>query len=915
MSDTAHDTGERDVTHDTDEPRTYYRAPEPQGPAEMGQVILKDGSTAYLRPARPEDKDLLIRFFKGISKEAYVRRFFAETPYESAAKRMLTGEPVAMKLVLFVLSGDPQDPDIIAAGEYTREKEGSKEAEVAFLVGENQRGKGLGTLLLERLALVAARHGIERFTAVTMSRNREMINVFKSSGYEVRRRLEYGDVEIDFSIQPSFESVQRAEAREQIATVASLRPFFEPERVAVIGASREPNSLGQRILWNLQDSGFRENLFPIHPEADTLADLEAYASLEDVPDIDLAVITVPKEHVLEVAEACGEKGVRSLIVVSAGFGETGEAGRRAQADLVKKVRGYGMRLIGPNSMGLMNVKPEGTLNASTAATLPKCGPVAVSSQSGALGLAILEHAQTTELGVSSLVSLGNRADVSGNDLLQYWEDDEQTGLIILYLATFGNPRRFARLARRVGRKKPILAVKAERSGALSGAIASDTAVDALFRQTGVVRAHTFEELFDVAALLSHQPLPKGKRVAVISNAGGPASLATDALAAAGLEVPETDEATQEALQGPLLAGSSLCNPVDMSAFATAQHYRLAVETVLSGDVDALLVLFSPIGPAHAEEVANAIGEAVIAAREAGHHQSVLICFTTYQNARPPLPAGDENLPTYRFPESAVRALAKAREYAAWCETPIGSIPDFADLDIAEAREVCQNARERGGGWLTPEEVARVLRAFGLPLAPHRLAKDAAGAVSAANDLGYPVVVKLASQTLMNKSDWDGVKLNLQGEADVRRACKEIETTLQEAERADDLLGFLVQPMVDAGTELAIGVRQDPLFGPLLSFGLGGVYMEVLHDTVYRVTPLTGRDAEEMVREVRGYPLLTGYRGHAPADLEAVHEMLLRVSRLVEELPEIAELDLDPFKAHGPGQGCTILDARIRVDAE
>ena len=845
-----------------------------------------------------------------------MRRFFADTPYESAAKRMLADEPIEMKLVLFILSGDPQDPDIIGAGEYIREKEGSKEAEVAFLVGEEQRGKGLGTLLLERLALVAARRGIERFTAVTMSRNREMIGVFKSSGYEVKRRLEYGDVEIDFSIQPSQESVERAEARERVATVASLRPFFEPKRVAVIGASREPESVGQRILWNLLDSGFRENLFPVHPEADTLAGLKAYPSLKEVPELDLAVITVPKEHVAEVVEACGEGGVRSLVIVSAGFGETGEAGRKAQRDLVKKVRGYGMRLIGPNSMGLMNVRPKGkggTLNASFAATLPKSGPVAVSSQSGALGLAILEHAQTTELGISSFVSLGNKGDVSGNDLLQYWEDDEQTGLIILYLASFGNPRRFARLARRVGRKKPILAVKAERTSSDSSADATgDIAVDALFQQTGVVRAQTFEELFDVAALLSHQPLPKGKRVAVVSNAGGPASLATDALAAAGLEVPETDEATREALGQTLLAGSSLTNPIDMSAFATAAHYRFATETVLKSDVDALLVLFSPIGPSHAEEVADAVGEAVKAAREAGRDQSVLVCFTTYQNARPPLPAGDENLPTYRFPESAVRALAKAREYAAWCKTPLGLIPDFPDLNVDRAKEVCQGAQERGGGWLTPGEVAHVLNAFGLPLAPHRLADDTAGAVHAAADLGYPIVVKLASQTLMDKSDWNGVKLNLQNEADVRRACEEIETTLREAGRADDLLGFLVQPLVEAGTELAIGVRQDPLFGPLLSFGLGGVYMEVLHDTVYRITPLTERDAEGMVHEVRGYPLLTGYRGHAPADLEVVQEMLLRVSRLVEELPEIAELDLDPFKAHEPGQGCTILDARIRV---
>ena len=481
---------------------------------------------------------------------------------------------------------------------------------------------------------------------------------------------------------------------------------------------------------------------------------------------------------------------------------------------------------------------------------------------------------------------------------------------MLYLASFGNPRRFARLARRVGRKKPILAVKAERSASNAS---TDAAVDALFRQTGVVRAQTFEELFDTAALLSHQPLPRGARVAIVSNAGGPASLATDALAAAGLEVPDTGEEVREALRSQLLKGSSLINPVDMSAFATAAHYRFTVETVLKGEIDALLVLFSPIGPSQAQEVERAIGEAVASARAARCTQPVLICFTSYQNARPPIAAGRERLPTYRFPESAVRALAKAREYAAWCETPLGAIPDFADLEVDKARGVCQKVKARGGGWLSPDEVTATLHAFGLPLVSQQLAKDAQGAAAAANDLGYPVAVKLASQTLMDKSDWDGVKLNIQSEAGVRRACEEIAARLEEAGRTADLLGFLVQPMVTSGTELAIGVRQDPLFGPLLSFGLGGVYMEVLHDTVYRITPLTERDAEQMIREVRGYPLLTGYRGHAPADLGAVQKLLLRVSRLVEELPEIAELDLNPLKAHPPGEGCTVLDARIRIE--
>jgi len=878
----------------------YYQAPQPQGAPESGQVILRDGSTAYLRPATPQDKDLLVDFLGRISRESYVRRFYAETPPEAAATRMLAPELPETKLVLFVLTGEPDHPRLIATGEYARETPQSDAAEVAFLVDDAVHGKGLGTLLLERLALVAARHGITRFTALTMARNRPMLSMFNSSGFKVERRLEYGDVELDFSILPSRESVARAELRERVATVASLYPFFKPRAVAVLGASASQGSASQRVLKNLRESGFAGGIYLVNPNLG-----EAHPSLEALPErVDLAVLALPKDAVLAAVDACGAAGVRALVVISAGFAEAGEAGRALQEELAERVRGYGMRLVGPNSLGLISGAP---MNASLAPRMPLPGGVAISSQSGALGLAALEHAREAQLGLSSFVSLGNKADVSGNDLLQYWEDDPTTKVILLYLASFGNPRRFARLARRVGRKKPILAVKAGRGG--SGA---DEAVAALFRQTGVVRAQTFEEMLELATLLAHQPLPAGPRVGVLTNASGPAALAVDTLLASGLELPTLTPEEGAHLTENLPEGAMLTNPLDLSAFATAEHYRAALKYALGAPAfDALLVLFSPVGPSPAEEVAAVLAAGVQEARGSGNPKPVLLCFT---GAHPPAYAGPERLPCYPFPESAARSLGRAHEYAHWRREPLGETPNFPDLDVSKAREVLRAPRTQGGGWLLPEEAVGVLEAFGVPFAPSRFVADADGAAQAAEALGYPVALKLASSSLVEKSLWDGVKLDVQDAEAVRRACEAILARLRDAGKEGALEGFWVQRMVPGGTELSVGVKQDPLFGPLLSFGLGGLYTEVLQDKAFRITPLTDKDAAEMLSSVRSFPLLVGYRGHPPSDLAAVQELLLRVSRLVEELPEILELELNPVKAFPPGEGALVLDARMRLDA-
>jgi acetyl coenzyme A synthetase (ADP forming)-like protein len=721
--------------------------------------------------------------------------------------------------------------------------------------------------------------------------------------------------------------VALTEMRERAATAASLRPFFFPAAVAVVGASRAPAGIGYRILEALIANSFQGAIYPVNPRAAEICSLRAYASVRDIPEpVDLAVVAVPRDAVLGVVDECAERGVKALVVITAGFAETGADGRALQQRLVEKVRGCGMRMVGPNCLGLLNTDPRVRLNASFSPFFPPPGVVAMSSQSGALGIASLALARQRRLGVSNFVSVGNKADVSSNDLLQFWEEDERTRVILLYLESFGNPRRFARIARRVGRSKPIVALKAGRSqsgtraaGSHTAALAaSDVAVDALFRQTGVIRAETVDEMFDLAAALGSQPLPRGRRVAIVTNAGGPGILCADACEAGGLSVSELSEATRSSLAAFLPPAASLANPVDMIASASPDHFRRAVETVLSAsEVDSLIVIFIPVGVVKTEEAARAVGEGVAAARAAGHGMKpVLACMMAEEGAPNPLPLDSETIPVYAFPEAAARALGKIAVYANWRAAPLGVIPDFKDIDSEKAREICVNAiQARGPSWLSADETRAVLAAIGLPLPAGGTAKSADEAAKLARAVGFPVALKLASHSIVHKTEIGAVRLNLSDEESVRRAFEEIRSRLARDGKLDAMDGVLVQPMILSGVEVMVGVTADPLFGPLIAFGLGGIHVEILGDVRFRVTPLSDRDAAEMVREIRGFRLLEGYRGHPPADVEAIQDALLRVSRLVEEVPEIGELDLNPIFALPPGQGCVIADARIRVVAQ
>jgi acyl-CoA synthetase (NDP forming) len=643
----------------------------------------------------------------------------------------------------------------------------------------------------------------------------------------------------------------------------------------------------------------------------------AYPSVEHISEpVDMAVIVVPGEYVVGVAGQCGAKGVRSLVVISAGFSEIGAEGVHRQAQLLSVCREYGMRLVGPNCLGVLNTDPAVRLNATFAPAFPEEGRIGFMSQSGALGLAMIDSARVRGLGLSSFVSVGDKADISGNDLLNYWEGDDRTGLVLLYLESFGNPRRFARIARRVARTKPIVAVKSGRSKAgaratssHTGALiaASDVNVEALFHQSGVVRTETLGELLDVASLLANQPTPEGNRVAILTNSGGPGIMCADACEADDLEVVALSDSTCEALRGFLPAEAGLSNPVDMLATASGADYKRTILAVAADErVDAIVAIFTPPLVTQPEDVGRAIREA---ATELPRQIPLLAVFISSEGAPAELYDGGARVPAFTFPEEAARALARAARYGAWRARDPGEVPEFEDCRGSEAAAVLAEALHRGPGWLTPGEVARLLACYGIPMAESRLVRSPADAGEAAEEMGGQVVIKAVSSSLVHKTEAGGVRVGISGGSEAKRAAREIGESVKAAGYRCE--AFLVQRQVPGGVEMLVGEVNDPLFGPVVACGAGGVTAEVLKDVQVRITPLTDRDADDMIRSLRIYPLLEGYRGGPRADIEGLEEMVLRVSALVDAHPELVEMDLNPVIVTPDGP--VVVDARVRVE--
>ena len=708
--------------------------------------------------------------------------------------------------------------------------------------------------------------------------------------------------------------------------VESLRPFFHPRSVAVIGASRNRTHIGYRLLESLQEGRFAGTILPVNPQATEIAGLPAFSSLRSIPGpVDLAIIAVPPNAVLDVIDDCAAKNVTAVILITAGFAETGGSGTSLEQQLREKVLQHGIRLIGPNCFGLMNLDPTVRLNATYTPIFPPAGRVAIASESGGLGLAVVMATQRVHLSLSNFVSVGNHADVSVIDLLEYWEQDQATDVILLYLETLVDPQRFRQIAERVGRKKPIVVLKAGRTlagqsaaGSHTAALATnDRAVDALFTQCGVIRANTLGEFLALATGLSAQPIPGGYKIGILTNSGGPGVLCADSCAAEGLTVPKLSKQTQSALASFLPPTAALKNPVDMIGFATEEQHARAVEAMLKADeTDALIILHVSVRATDNDQVAAGIARGISAARRAiGRNKPVYLCWMAEGDLERTFTIDGETIPTYQHPEVPARIISQALAYETWRRQPSGQAPIYADADLSTAKSICaKTLSERGAGWLTTEETHAILAAMKLPLVQGTVATSAEEAVKLASKIGFPVAVKLASHTILHKTEIDAVQLNLANEQAVRDAFEAIRARLAQDHTLDAMEGVLVQPMVSGGVEVMVGMTRDPLFGPLLAFGLGGIHVEILGDVQFRVAPLTDRDATEMVQEIKGYRLLQGYRGQPPADVEAIEEVLLRLSCVVEEIPEISELDLNPIFALPEGNGCRVVDARIRLEA-
>ncbi len=703
---------------------------------------------------------------------------------------------------------------------------------------------------------------------------------------------------------------------------ASLSDIFEPRSIAVIGASRRSETIGYMILDSLLRCGYAGAVYPVNPGTEVVHSMRAYPSIADVPGpVDLAVIVVPKEHVLRVAEECGEAGVAGLVVISAGFREVGGEGVERERRLLEVARRYGMRMVGPNCMGVLNTDPTISMNATFAPTAPPTGNVAFLSQSGAMGVTILDYAREYGIGVSKFISLGNKADISGNDVLEYLRDDERTSVILMYLENFGNPRRFTRIAREVTQLKPVVAVKAARTRAgaraatsHTGAMVSlDVATDALFAQCGVIRVDAVEELFDMAMGFGNAPLPKDDRVAVVTNAGGPGIIIADALESQNLRVAELSEPTKARLRASLPEEASVNNPVDMIASADADSYRAVLEAVLEDPgVDAVIASFVPPLGVHAEDVARAITDT--AAGRAQPTLAVLMGRRGLNESRALLHAA--SVPAYIFPESAVRALVGMNSYRRWLERPAGQVRCFEDVDGERVREILARTVAAGRSRLSEYDALAVLEAYGIRVAPTRAAADADAAVDAAEAVGFPVVLKVMTPTVSHKSDVGGVIVGLGSGREVRGAYYELMDRLVAAGvDPDEIEGVVVQQMVSGGREAIIGSVFDPSFGPLVMFGLGGIFVEVLGDVVFRVHPVSDVDASEMIRQVKGYRMLEGLRGEKQVDLQALEEAIQRISQLVGDFPQIGELDVNPFLAFEPGVRPVAVDARVVIAGE
>ncbi|MFJ9647507.1 GNAT family N-acetyltransferase [Streptomyces sp. NPDC101206] len=885
-------------------------ASDPSYPAHWeADVVLRDGGTARIRPITTEDAGRLVSFYDQISDESKYYRFFAPHPRLSDRDvHRFTHHDYVDRVGLAATVGE----EFIGTVRYDRigpdgrpASAPADEAEVAFLVQDAHQGRGVASALLEHIGAVARERGIRRFAAEVLPANTKMIKVFTDAGYQQKRSFEDGSVHLTLDLEPTAESLAVQRAREQRAEARSVQRLLAPGSVAVVGVSRSGAGVGAAALRNLRDSGFRGHLYAVNEarapgiEGDLLEGVRAYRSLREIDaPVDLAVVAVPAGRVPQVVADCGEHGVQGLVVLSAGYGESGPAGLDRQRELVRQVRSYGMRLIGPNAFGVINTAPEVGLNASLAPVpAPVPGRIGLFTQSGAIGIALLAALLRRGEGLSSFVSAGNRADVSGNDILQYWYEDEATDVALMYLETLGNPRKFTRLARRTAAVKPVVVAKGGRhtpaGHVVPGTRLPEATVSALLRQAGVIRVDTVTELVDVGLLLASQPVPAGPRVAILGNSESLGFLTYDACLAQGLR-----------------PGA----PRDLTTAATPADFGRAVADALASDAhDAVVVTAIPWVDEEVSAGADDLADALRDAVAAHPGKPVAVVHVELADFVAALSRADVRIPAYPAAERAVRAVAEAVHYGQWRRTDAesGHVPEYEDIDEAGAAAQLAGLLAGvgdGDGVLTLAEAdaAALLARYGIRVLPTLSAATADAAVKAAEVLGYPVALKTTAPHLRHRADLGGVRLDLAGEAALRRAYGELTALLGSPA---ELLP-VVQAMVPRGVDTVVRSVIDPAAGAVLSFGLAGVASELLGDTAHRIVPATDRDVAGLIRSIRTAPLLFGWRGSDPVDTPALEELLLRLSRLVDDHPEVVGVTLEPVVV--ATEGLSVLSATVRI---
>jgi acyl-CoA synthetase (NDP forming)/RimJ/RimL family protein N-acetyltransferase len=843
-------------------------------------VVLRDGKTAHLRPITPQDAEALQRMHVAQSPESTFMRFFVPMPRltETLLRQFTEVDHTSQVAIVALIGGD-----IVGVANYGRLDE--RQAEVAFNISDAHQGRGLGSSLLEHLAAAARERGIRRFVADVLPQNLKMVAVFREAGFRVTQDFEHGVIALAFDIDPTDRSLAVMEAREHASEAASLGALLTPRSIVVIGASRDPESIGARVLQHVIDGGFTGRVDAVNPRVTELQGVRCYADVGEVPGpVDAALVVVPAGAVLEVVRSCGQAGVRGLIVMSGGFAEMGGEELDSQRELVRVARAHGMRLVGPNSMGLLNTNPQLRLNASLAAQLPPVGGLGLFSQSGALGVAVLATAARRGLGVSSFVSAGNRADVSGNDCMQYWEEDPRTAVVGLYLESIGNPRKFSRIARRLSLKKAVVVVKSGASGygvppghAVRSSRAPREALDCMMAQAGVVRVENIHQLFDVAELLLHQPLPAGARIGIVGNSQAMAVLVADAAVSGGLEV--------------------CAEPVTVRNEPSIAEFRAALERCYAQEgIDAVVACFIPPVGAISPEMLRALTEVSAASAKTTVTCLVGVWGVTGVTADQGSPAAEgspppRTLPAYPTPEDAVMALASVVRYAKWRQRDSGVRVDPTGVDRAGARELVERLLSGIGKdasvQLDRQDVCALLACYGLTVWPVATVTGEQDGVEAAERLGWPVVLKTTDLQRRARGQLGDVVLDIAGPDDLRARMGAMR------QRDGQRSSFVVQHMAPQGAACVLATMEDDLFGPVISFALAGDASDLLGDVGYRIPPLTDVDVADLIRSVRAAPRLTGYRGAPPLDVSELENVVARLSCLADDLPQVAELELKP----------------------